>query len=193
MKKSILYLFMSALMLIGLSCGSNDGRDDSTEIAEEQNEETFEKNKAEEDAEFAVEAADGSMLEVELGTMALTRAASPEVKQFAQKIIDEHTRSNNELKALAQKKNITLPTTMGDEHKRKYENLQEKTGPDFDKEYMDLMVKDHKDDIREFEEQVEDGSDLEIKEWASSKLPTLRNHLEEAERVHETVKEKDRG
>jgi putative membrane protein len=97
------------------------------------------------------------------------------------------------LKALAQKKNITLPTTMGDDHKRKYENLQEKTGPDFDKEYMDLMVKDHKENIREFEEQVEDGSDLEIKEWASSKLPTLRNHLEEAERVHETVKEKDRG
>ncbi|MEX1238574.1 MAG: DUF4142 domain-containing protein [Cyclobacteriaceae bacterium] len=193
MKKSILYLLMSALMLIGLSCGSNDGRDDSTEIAEEQNEETFEKNKVEEDAEFAVEAADGSMLEVELGTMALTRATSPEVKQFAQKIVDEHTRSNNELKALAQKKNITLPTTMGDDHMRKYENLQEKTGPDFDKEYMDLMVKDHKEDIREFEEQAEDGSDLEIREWASSKLPTLRNHLEEAERVHETVKEKDRG
>jgi putative membrane protein len=193
MKKSILYLLMSALMLIGLSCGSKDGREDSTEIAEEQNEETFEKNKAEEDAEFAVEAADGSMMEVELATMALTKAASPEVKQFAQKIVDEHTRSNNELKALAQKKNITLPTTMGDDHKRKYENLQEKTGPDFDKEYMDLMVKDHKEDIREFEEQVEDGSDPEIKEWASSKLPTLRNHLEEAERVHETVKEKDRG
>lgn len=193
MKKSILYLFMSAWMLIGLSCDSKQGREDSTEMAEEQNEETFEKNKAEEDAEFAVEAADGSMLEVELGTMALTKAASPEVKAFAQKIVDEHTKANNELKALAEKKNITLPTTMGDEHKRKYEKLQEKTGPEFDKEYMDLMVKDHKEDIKEFEEQAEDGSDPEIKEWASSKLPTLRNHLEEAERVHEAVKERDRG
>lgn len=193
MKKSILYLLMSAVMLIGLSCSTNDKREDSTEMAEEQNEDTFEQNKAEEDAEFAVEAADGGLLEVQLGTMALTKAASPEVKQFAQKIVDEHTKANNELKALAQKKNITLPTSMGDEHKRKYDNLQEKTGTEFDKEYMDLMVKDHKEDIKEFEEQAEDGNDPEIKEWASSKLPTLRHHLEEAERVHEVVKEKDRG
>lgn len=183
---------MSAMMLIGLSCDNREGKD-STEVAEEQNEETFETNKVEEDAEFAVEAADGSLMEVQLGTMALTKAASPEVKAFAQKIVDEHTKANDELKALAAKKNITLPTTMGDEHKRKYENLQEKSGEEFDKEYMDLMVKDHKEDIKEFEEQAEDGSDPEIKEWASSKLPALRNHLEEAERVHETVKEKDRG
>src|SRR5688500_2887408 len=114
MKKSILYLSMSALMLIGLSCGNKDGREDSTEVAEEQNEETFEKNKAEEDAEFAVEAADAGLMEVQLGTMALTKAASPEVKQFAQKIVDDHTKANNELKALATRKNITLPTTMGD-------------------------------------------------------------------------------
>lgn len=193
MKKSIFYLLMPALMLTGLSCGTKDGREDSTEVAEEQNEETFEKNKAEEDAEFAVEAADAGLLEVQLGTMALTKAASPEVKQFAQKVVDEHTKANNELKALAEKKNIALPTTMGDAHKRKFENLQEKTGPEFDKEYMDLIVKDHKEDIREFEEQAEDGSDPEIKEWASRKLPTLRQHLEEAERVHDAVKEKDRG
>lgn len=193
MKKSILYLLMSAVMLIWVSCGTKDGREDSTEVAEEQNEEVIEGNKAEEDAEFAVEAADGGMLEVELGTLAITKAASPEVKQFAQKIVDEHTKANNELKALAQKKNITLPTTLGNEHQRKLEKLREKTGAEFDKEYMDLMVKDHKEDVKEFEEQAEDGNDPEIKEWASSKLPTLRNHLEEAERVHEVVKDKDRG
>jgi len=193
MKKSILYLLMSALMLVLVSCGTKDGREDSTEVAEEQNEEIMQSNKAEEDAEFAVEAADGGMMEVEMGTLAITKAASPEVKQFAQKIVDEHTRTNNELKALAEKKNISLPTTLGDEYQRKLENLREKTGAEFDKEYMDLMVKDHKEDVKEFEEQAEDGTDPEIKEWASSKLPTLRNHLEEAERVHEAVKEKDRG
>jgi len=184
---------MSALMLVLVSCGTKDGREDSTEVAEEQNEEIMQSNKAEEDAEFAVEAADGGMMEVEMGTLAITKAASPEVKQFAQKIVDEHTRTNNELKALAEKKNISLPTTLGDEYQRKLENLREKTGAEFDKEYMDLMVKDHKEDVKEFEEQAEDGTDPEIKEWASSKLPTLRNHLEEAERVHEAVKEKDRG
>ena len=193
MEKRILCFLMSALMLTLVSCSNKDGREDSTEVAEEQNEEKFETNKAEEDAEFAIEAADGGLLEVQLGTLALTKASSPEVKQFAQKIVDEHTQANNELKALAQKKNITLPAVMGDEHQRKYENLKEKTGAEFDKEYMDLMVKDHKDDVKEFEEQAQDGVDAEIKEWASAKLPALRNHLQEAERVHEVVKEKDRG
>ena len=175
-------------MLVGMSCENRDRGKDSTKIAEEQNDETFESRKADKDAEFAVEAADGSMMEVQLGTLALTKASSPEVKDFAQKIVDQHTQANNELKALAQKKNISLPATMGNEHQRKYEKLSEKAGPEFDKEYMDLMVRDHKEDIDEFEDQAEEGNDAEIKAWASSKLATLRKHLQEAERIQESLK-----
>lgn len=183
MKKSILCLLMPALMFTWVSCG-NDGRQDSTEVAEEQNEETY-KGDDDDDAEFAVEAADGGLMEVQLGTLALTKASSPEVKQFAQMMVDEHSKANNELKSLAQQKNITLPTVMGDETKRKYDNLSEKSGAEFDKEYMDLMVKDHKEDIEEFEEQAEESKDAEIKAWASSKVATLREHLREAERIQE--------
>ena len=108
-------------------------------------------------------------------------------------MVDQHTQANNELKALAQQKNITLPTVMGDEYQRKYDNLKDKTGAEFDKEYMDLMVKDHKEDIDEFEDMAEEGKDPEIKAWASSKVPTLRQHLQEAERVQELVKENKQG
>lgn len=187
MKKSILCLTMSALMFTWVSCG--DGRQDSAEVAEDQNEETVD-NKKEDDAEFAVEAADAGLLEVQLGTMALTKASSPEVKQFAQKMVDDHTSANNELKALAQQKNITLPTTMGNEHQRKYDNFNDKTGEDFDKEYIDQMVKDHKEAIDEFEDQAEEGNDPELKSWASSKLTALRHHLTEAERIQEALKNK---
>jgi putative membrane protein len=192
MKRRFLCFTMSALMLTLVSCGNKGGQEDSTEVAEEQNEESL-GNKAEDDAEFAVEAADGGLLVVQLGTLALTKASSPEVKKFAQMMVDQHTQANNELKSLAQQKNITLPTVMGDEHQRKYDNLKDKTGADFDKEYMDLMVKDHKDDIDEFEEMAEDGKDPEIKAWASSKVPALRQHLQEAERVQELVKESKQG
>ena len=178
---------MSALMFTWVSCG--DGRQDSAEVAEDQNEETVD-NKKEDDAEFAVEAADAGLLEVQLGTMALTKASSPEVKQFAQKMVDDHTSANNELKALAQQKNITLPTTMGNEHQRKYDNFNDKTGEDFDKEYIDQMVKDHKEAIDEFEDQAEEGNDPELKSWASSKLTALRHHLTEAERIQEALKNK---
>jgi len=188
MKKSVLSLLLLALMFTWVSCG--DGRQDSAEMAEDQNEESLD-NKVEDDAEFAVEAADASLMEVELGTLALTKASSPEVKQFAQKMVEEHTKASNELKVMAQQKNITLPSAMGNEHRRKYDNLIEKSGADFDKEYMDLMVKDHKDDLDEFEDQAEEGEDPELKSWASSKVTTLRQHLEEAERIQEAVK--DRG
>ena len=185
MKKSIFSFLMAALMFTWVSCG--DGRKDSTEVAEDQNEETVE-NKKEDDAEFAVEAADAGMFEVQLGTLAATKASSPEVKTFAQMMVDDHTKSNNELKSLAQQKNITLPTTLGNEFQRKYENFNEKTGADFDKDYMDQMVSDHKEAIREFEEEAEDGNDPELKSWASTKLTALRHHLEEAQRIQETVK-----
>lgn len=177
---------MSALMFTWVSCG--DGRQDSTEAAEDQNEETVD-NKKEDDAEFAVKAADAGLLEVQLGTLALTKASSPQVKQYAQMMVDDHTKANNELTALAQQKNITLPTTLGNENQRRYDNFNEKTGADFDKEYMDQMVKDHRDVIDDFEEQAEDGNDADLKSWASSKLTGLRHHLEEAERIQETLKD----
>ena len=185
MKKSILYFLMMAVVFTTVSCGG--GRDDSTEIAEEQNEETL-TNKEDDAADFAVEAADAGLMEVELGTLALTKASSPEVKSFAQMVVDDHTKANNELKALAQQKNISLPMAMGNEHQRKVENLTEKTAAEFDKEYIDLMVRDHKDVIDEFEDEAEDGNDTEIKAWASSKVATLRRHLQEAERIQESLK-----
>ena len=188
MKKSILCLSMSAIMFTFVSCG--DGRQDSTEVAEEQNEEVVE-NEKDDDAEFAVEAADAGLLEVQLGTLALTKASSPEVKKFAQMMDDDHTKANDERKALAQQKNITLPTTLGNEHQRKYDNFNDKTGKDFDKDYMDLMVKDHKEAIDEFEDEAEGGKDAELKSWASGKLAALRSHLQEAERIQELVKKSD--
>jgi putative membrane protein len=188
MKKSTLCLVMSAVMFASVSCG--DGRQDSTEAAEDQNEETV-GNEKEDDAEFAVEAADAGLLEVQLGTMALTKASSPEVKKFAQMMVDDHTKANNELKALAQQKSITLPTTLGNEHQRKYDNFNDKTGADFDKEYMDQMVKDHRQVIDEFEDEAEEGKDAELKSWASTKLTALRQHLQEAERIQETLKDKN--
>lgn len=178
---------MSALMFTWMSCGTESRQEDSTEAAEEQNEQAG-NDQTEDDAKFAVEAAESGMFEVQLGTLALTKASSPQVKQFAQMMVDDHTKANNELKTAAQQKNITLPTTLGNEKQRDFEKFGEKTGAEFDKEYVDQMVKSHRETINKFEDQAEDGKDPELKAWASSTLTTLRHHLEEAERLQETVK-----
>ena len=189
MKKNIVCLMIAAMTLTFVSCGTKDGREDSTEVAEDQKEEKLEDSNTDEAAEFAVEAADLGLLEVQLSTLALTKASSPQVKQFAQMMVDDHTKANNELKTLAQTKNISLPTVLSDASQRKFDNLNEKTGAEFDKEYMDAMVKDHKEAIDEFEDEAEDGKDAEIKSWAAGKLTALRHHLETAEKAQEVAKD----
>ena len=178
-------LIVSVCLFIFSSCTKNTA-DDSKEAAEE-NEEKFENPELEDGSKFAVSAADAGLMEVQLATLALSKATSGKVKEFAQMMLDDHTKANEELKALAQKKNITLPTSLSDKHQKKYTKMSEKTGADFDKEYCDLMVKDHKDVVEMFKKAQENSKDPDLKAWASEKLPTLEHHLSMAERMKESV------
>ncbi len=168
------------------ACDSpNTAKEDSTEMAEEQNEEKLTSDDAEDNADFMVKAASGGMLEVELGRMALQKASSPKVKQFAQQMIDDHTKANEELKALAAKKNITLPTTPGDEAQEHINDLAKYSGAEFDKEYLELMHKDHQEDLDLFKEAAEEAEDADVKAFAAKTLPVLQNHHQMAEQMDE--------
>jgi putative membrane protein len=188
MKTANLILVFSAFFLF-YSCESNPNRQDSADVAEERNEERFSNNDdLEDDSEFVVEAASGSMMEVELGKLAVERANSPQVKNFAQKMVNDHSKANERLKNLAQKKNIAIPNNLPNDHQKKIEDLRGKSGAEFDKEYMDLMVDDHKDDVDKFEKAADDLNDNELRAWASETLPTLRQHREEAKKIHDNLK-----
>ncbi len=186
MKTLTPFLFLFALILF--SACSTKKADDAKDVAEEQNEAKFEDTNLEEVTEFAVNAADAGMLEVELGSLALKKASSPKVKEFAQSMIDDHTKANDELKALAQGKNISLPPALSDKCQKKYNDMMGKSGSDFDKAYSDLMVKDHKDVVDMFKKASEDSKDAELKAWASEKLPALQHHLEMAEALEDGLK-----
>jgi putative membrane protein len=188
MKKNIVNLLILVLLGVFASCESKKA-EDSKDIAEEQNEEALDDSDKKRDAEFAVEVADGGIYEVQLSTLALTKATSSRVKQFAQMMVDDHGKANNELKALAGQKNFTLPDVMSEKCQKKYYDLdQKKQGEEFDREYIDQMIKDHKDDIDKFEKEADKGNDTEVKSWAAGKLATLRHHLEEAERIQDDLK-----
>lgn len=187
MKKVLLMTLAMMASVTFYSCADNEP--DSSEVAEEVNEEKFDDNKMEKDAEFAVKAASGGMMEVELGRLALTNGQSAAVKQFGQGMIDDHSKANEELKAWAQAKNVTLPTTPDEDKQDKIRKLSEKTGADFDREYMDFMVKDHKDDIDLFKDQAEKGGDAELKAWAQGKVPTLEHHLTMAQEIKDNLKD----
>lgn len=190
MKKLNLIAIFSALFLV-YSCDNNPNRQDSAEIAEERNEERLaDRDELQDDSDFVVEAASGSMMEVELGQLAAQKASSQEVKNFAQKMVNDHSKANERLRQIAQQKNIALPEGLADEHKKHVDDLREKSGHEFDKDYMDLMVEDHEEDVEKFEEASEDLNDSDLRSWVNETLPTLRQHKEEAKQIHERLKER---
>lgn len=191
MKKRLNYLiilitFIAAVLSSCTPSSRNDG-EDSKDVAEDQNDEKFDK-KAEDDAEFAVKAADGGMLEVKLGELAQTNASNPEVKEFAKMMVDEHSKANEELKTIAASKNISLPSALSDKCQKDYDDLAEKRGEDFDKAYTDFMVKDHKEDLDNFKDQAEKGNDSELRSWAAGKVATLEHHLEMSRQAESAAK-----
>lgn len=186
MKRIAFNVLLAASLFTAVACNQTK-KEDSTEIAEDQNEAKF-NDHMEDDTEFAVAAADGGMLEVELGKLAQKNGMSPLVKDFGKMMADDHTKVNDELKNMAQAKNITLPAMMSNDNQKTYDDLAAKTGKDFDKAYADLMVKDHKNDIDEFKEEAKDGKNADLKAWAAEKVPTLEMHLQKAEAMKDAVK-----
>lgn len=180
MKKQLFYLFLSAFIIA--SC--NDAPKDSKDAAEKANEDKMD-NKMEDDAEFAVDAADDGMFEVKLAELALTKSSSAVIKETAQMMITEHTKANDELKALAATLNITLPTALGEENQKTYNDFNEKSGADFDNDYADLLVEEHKKEIKDFKEAADECKIAELKTWASGQVPTLEHHLEMAKAAKE--------
>lgn len=188
MKKTVFSLLFCASAITFMTSCSNNNSTDSKEAAKEQNEQKFDNTNIEDDTKFAVAAADGGMMEVQLGQLAQTNGSSAQIKQLGQMMIDDHGKANEELKATAAQKNITLPTTLSEKSQKHYDELSKKTGADFDKAYADLMVSDHEDDIDAFKKEANDGKDADLKNWASGKIPTLEHHLEMAKSAKDAVK-----
>jgi putative membrane protein len=155
---------------------------------------TMERNKAttgsssmKADENFVVKAAKGGMAEVEFGKLAAEKASSPEVKQFGQKMVDDHGKANDELKSIAEKKSITIPTAMDAKDKAAYNRLSKLSGAAFDRAYMKDMVSDHKTDVSEFQYEARSGADADVRSFASKTLPTLQDHLKMAESTNGAV------
>lgn len=129
------------------------------------------------DMKFAREAAMGGMEEAELGKIAVKNGANDQVKQFGQRMIDDHSKAGEDLKAVAAKKSLTLPTELDAKHKAAVNRFAAMTGAEFDRAYMKDMVKDHESDVAEFRKESTGGSDKEIQGFASRTLPTLEDHL----------------
>lgn len=135
------------------------------------------------DKAFVMEAAQGGMAEVELGRLATEKASNADVKQFGQRMVDDHGKANDELKGLAAQKNVTLPTELDAKHKATRDRLSKLSGDAFDKAYMTDMVADHNKDVAAFARVSKTAKDADLKAWAGKTLPTLQEHQQMAKEV----------
>jgi len=139
------------------------------------------------DQTFVKNVAMDGMAEVEIGKLASDKASSDQVKQFAQRMVTDHQKANDELKSIAQSKNITLPTDLGPKHKSLQAKLEKLSGEAFDRAYMNEMVMDHRKAVSTFRTESNSGKDPEIKQWAAKTLPTLEEHLKQAQDANRSV------
>lgn len=129
------------------------------------------------DLAFAKGAAQGGLAEVDLGNLTKDKASNSDVKQFGDKMVTDHSKADDELKALAEQKNITLPSSIGAKDKATEARLSKLSGDSFDKAYMRDMVADHEHAVAAFRKEAKSGKDPDLKAFASKTLPTLEEHL----------------
>jgi putative membrane protein len=192
MKK--LWIVIALPLFVLYSCGSQGGQKET-----EPSDTSYDKDKANgyanpdsdtsgaarvTTAEFLVTAAEGGMAEVDAGKMAVKKAAAADVKRFANMMVKDHTAANEKVKALATANNLTLPTAPPAHHQQMAAGMNAKSGKDFDKAYMDMMVNDHNSTISLFEKALAGNSDANVKQFIEATLPTLRMHLDSAKAIH---------
>jgi len=130
------------------------------------------------DRTFVMQAGQLSMMEVELGRLAVKRGSSAGVKQYGQEMVEDHTRANQELMQLAMQKKVELPTEMSTQNTALIDRLSGLSGKSFDTAYKQAMIDSHNQAIALFQAQSQQGQDPELKAWATQKLPNLQAHLE---------------
>jgi putative membrane protein len=135
-------------------------------------------NMAKQDHDFVMDAAMGGLMEVELGRLAAQQGTSEAVKQFGQRMVDDHWKANQELMSLASSKGMTLPTDLDEKHRKEVTKLSVMSGAEFDRAYSKMMLSDHNKDVSEFEKQSTRGTDPALKSFAAKTLPTLQEHLQ---------------
>ncbi len=187
---AVLVLGMCVMLALVVTAGASGTQNSNSSTAENANASGHSghgSGKMMADHKFVMAAAMGGMAEVELGRLAAQKGASDEVRQFGQRMVDDHSKANEELMRVASSKGMTPPTTLDAKHQAAMQKLSALSGEKFDKEYVKMMVGDHKKDVGEFQKEAGRGADADIKAFASSTLPTLQEHLQMIQRINDKM------
>ena len=139
------------------------------------------------DEKFMRDAAEGSVSEIDLGKLAQKKGQNEKVKEFGKRMVEDHTKANQELKQIADREHINLPTNVYTKEANIHRRLQKLSGPAFDKAYAETMVQDHQEDVAKFKQEANSGQKGAWQQFAQQTLPTLESHLKEAQQLRASV------
>jgi putative membrane protein len=162
--KTVLFLTFLALPFAGASAADQPLTGSSPKAGETR------------DAGFIQKAGAAGLAEVKLGQLAARRASSPDVKKFAQQMVDAHTASNKELGLIAARQHQKMPAQMDGDHVKLNGKLEGQSGPEFDRTYLKAMVADHEKMATLLESAKGTGS-AEVQKFARNTLPAVQEHL----------------
>jgi putative membrane protein len=191
--KNVLNFYLCLASIFFFFCCNNNPSSDSVKKAKASNAAKIDSQKiighttdlpavipSKADADFLVNAASGSMMEVQLGQLAQTNSVNQRIKAFGAMMEKDHGVGGAKLTTLAASKNVTLPDAISNNQQKEKERLEKKKGNQFDRTYIIMMVSDHKKDIRKFERAAKNATDNDIKAFAADNLPMLNKHLDSA-------------
>jgi putative membrane protein len=139
------------------------------------------------DADFLREANRGNLEEVEIARVALRQTNNEQVRTFAQRMIDDHTRMNDEVMQLARQKGLSLDSQLPSDARNDVNRFAQMNGADFDRQYIRGMVQDHQKDADAFDRTARTATDSSVRSLASRDLPTIREHLRMAKDLDQTL------
>ncbi|MCD6066668.1 MAG: hypothetical protein K0S33_1494 [Bacteroidetes bacterium] len=174
LKKITVYALAAGfLCLVAPSCSNEK---DSKEIAEDSNDAKFD-GKTEKDADYLANSYLSNLFEIQVSQHAAANAYTADVKELAAMLVEKHTKMNNDIRALAEQKSVTLPTDLTDDQRDKITKLSEKTGIEYDKEYTSMMKDKHEDAVKTYSKIANNAEDAEVKNWASNTITEVQSHL----------------
>lgn len=135
------------------------------------------------DTKFYTTLAQGGLDEVELGNLAAQKGSDPKVRQFATMMVKDHTAANEQLKALAASKNVTLPDHVSVSQEASKTKLEVLSGSSFDESYVKNQISAHKDTVSLLNKEIATGKDPDAKAFAQKILPTVNAHLQAIDRI----------
>lgn len=193
--RKTLFTMSAAAALVGLLSSpagaqvdnEDKPRTDTPATSSSQDQPAQQPSQSRSDRKFIDKAVNDGLAEVKLGQLASEKASNPEVKQFAQRLVQDHTKANTQLKQIAQAEGVRVEDDLESKHRKVHDRLSKLSGEAFDRAYMDFMVEDHQKAVKLFEKGSKDASNPQLKQFASSTLPTLQEHLREAQRLQAEV------